>query len=192
MDTTPITDLLLILDIDETLVYATPDPLGRPEDFRVGPYRVYKRPGLEAFLDFAFRYFRVAVWSSASDAYVEEMVKKLGMEGKLEFAWGRSRATLRNALPSYLESDMLFGNLGHQHYIKRLKKVKKLGFSLDKTLMVDDSPHKLQQNYGNAIIVSEFTGDELDDELRLLARYLMSFQGCENVRCIEKRYWNVV
>jgi hypothetical protein len=36
---------LLILDLDETLIYGTETPLDRPEDFRVEPFYIYERPG---------------------------------------------------------------------------------------------------------------------------------------------------
>ena len=45
---------LLILDLDETLVFAAERPLTREADFRVGPYHVYGRPGLAVFLDQCF------------------------------------------------------------------------------------------------------------------------------------------
>lgn len=50
---------LLVLDIDETLLYAADAPLSRPEDFRVGQYWVYCRPFLQQFLGSAFDWFNV-------------------------------------------------------------------------------------------------------------------------------------
>jgi len=41
---------LLILDLDETLIYATETALDRPADFSVYGYHVYRRPHLDAFL----------------------------------------------------------------------------------------------------------------------------------------------
>jgi RNA polymerase II subunit A small phosphatase-like protein len=41
---------LLILDIDETLIYATEASLPRQADFLVGQYHIYKRPFLNVFL----------------------------------------------------------------------------------------------------------------------------------------------
>jgi hypothetical protein len=43
---------LLILDLDETLVYATEEKLERQEDFIVGQYYVYKRPFYTSLLSF--------------------------------------------------------------------------------------------------------------------------------------------
>jgi len=52
---------LLILDLDETLIYATAEKLQREPDLRVGQYFVYKRPFVEPFLDVCFESFEVAV-----------------------------------------------------------------------------------------------------------------------------------
>jgi TFIIF-interacting CTD phosphatase-like protein len=60
---------LLILDLDETLLYATAQPPARPADFAVGDYYVYKRPHVDAFLTQCFDWFDVAVWTSASPSY---------------------------------------------------------------------------------------------------------------------------
>ena len=38
-------DKLLILDLDETLIHATPVPLAMPANFQFDRYHVYKRPG---------------------------------------------------------------------------------------------------------------------------------------------------
>ncbi|MFK7905120.1 MAG: NIF family HAD-type phosphatase [Chitinophagales bacterium] len=69
--------ILLILDLDETLIFATEKPLEREADFNVLHYHVYKRPFLKAFLEEVQHAFQIAVWSSASDDYVEEVVKHI-------------------------------------------------------------------------------------------------------------------
>src|SRR4051812_24610807 len=61
---------LLILDVDETLVYADETPLARAADFRVGPFHVYGRPFLREFVAAVSEWFDLAVWSSASASYV--------------------------------------------------------------------------------------------------------------------------
>jgi RNA polymerase II subunit A small phosphatase-like protein len=53
--------ILLILDLDETLIYATEVPLDRPADFVVYDYHVYCRPGLAEFLQACARHFELAV-----------------------------------------------------------------------------------------------------------------------------------
>lgn len=43
-------DKLLILDLDETLIYATQNELNIPYDFKFDKYFVYERPHLKQFL----------------------------------------------------------------------------------------------------------------------------------------------
>src|SRR4051812_42702126 len=88
----PDSPILLILDLDETLVHATEEPLGRAHDFVVGPYFVYRRPHLAEFLDSCLACFRLAAWSTASDHYVRAVVGRITPPGvEPAFAWGRSR-----------------------------------------------------------------------------------------------------
>jgi carboxy-terminal domain RNA polymerase II polypeptide A small phosphatase len=183
--------ILLILDIDETLIHATSKELDIPFDFMVFKYFVYMRPSLSTFLDYAFSNFNVAFWSSASDDYVFEIVENIVREEqKPVFVWGRSRCTpKRNDLTGNYDyySDNGFS---HYQYTKQLKKIKRQGFTLEKTLMVDDTPSKVANSYGNAIYIKEFNGDKEDRELILLMNYLETLKNCQNVRTFEKRLWN--
>ena len=175
----PLEKLLLVLDLDETLIHATESTLDRTPDFEYADYSVYLRPNLDWFLTTVSSYFRLAVWSSADDQYVENIVEKIKPAGvELEFVWGKSRCTTRR-------------NLELDKYIheKRLKKVKKMGFEIEKILIVDDSPEKTKDNYGNAIYIAAFKGDVNDTELKFLAEYLESIKDTKNVRRIEKRGW---
>jgi len=182
--------ILLILDVDETLIFATDTALNRKADFVVFDYHIYKRPYLEEFLEAIKDDFLLAIWSSASDDYVEEIARQIiPNEIELEFVWGRSRCTYRRNFQideyGYYNDDFR----KHYHYIKPLKKVKRKGFKLERILIVDDSPHKSKDNFGNAIYPKEFTGDTKDEELKLLAKYLHSLKDKENIRRIEKRNW---
>lgn len=181
---------LLILDLDETLIHATPQALDRKADFTVFDYHVYKRPFLDAFLKQMDNDFLIAVWSSASDDYVKEVVGNIfSSDMKLEFVWGRSRATFRRRL----RTDELgyFGDSpqNHYHYTKPLKKLKRKGYNLNRILIVDDTRRKCMHNYGNAVYPMEYLGAENDDELKYLSLYLSTLKGLENVRTLEKRGW---
>ena len=170
---------LLILDLDETLIHAVAAPLRWPHDFQVGPWLVYKRPGVDQFLTRMAPHFQLAVWSSATGDYVDAVVTQLfGAESGLQFQWCRDRCTDRY-------------DPEHQcrYWIKDLKKTKRAGFPLERTLMVDDTPSKLERNFGNAVYVSPFTGDPNDTELRQLGPFLLSLADCRNVRGVEKRGW---
>lgn len=55
--------------------------------------------------------------------------------------------------------------------------------------MVDDTPKKHEQNYGNLIQVREYEGNPEDVELLCLERYLTLLEPVANVRVVEKRWW---
>lgn len=181
--------ILLILDLDETLIHATEKMLHREPDFSVFNYNIYKRPHLELFLDEVANHFHLAVWSSASDDYVEEIVKRIFKEpAALKFVWGRSRCTFTRNLAD--EETGYPDPFNHYHYVKKLKKVKDKGFApFEKMLIVDDTPKKVSNSYGNALYINEFNGGDHDEELRFLLEYLLSIKDAENVRSIEKRGW---
>ncbi|NER14677.1 phosphoprotein phosphatase [Leptobacterium flavescens] len=171
--------ILLILDLDETLIHATKNKLDSRADLFYNDYLIYKRPYLNWFLETVNKDFELAVWSSAGDEYVTTVVTEICPENVyFQFIWGRSRCTtkLNRDLDKYIHE-------------KRLKKVKKQGFELEKVLIIDDSPEKTRENYGNAIYIDPFTGNKDDNRLQKLASYLVSIKNTENVRIIEKRYW---
>jgi RNA polymerase II subunit A small phosphatase-like protein len=183
-------EILLILDLDETLIHASAELIRDDYDFQVYHYFLYKRPGLDAFLRLCAQHFRLAIWSSASDDYVNAVVKEiLPSDIGLEFVWGRSRCT-PFLLPQYDEQG--FYNLDFSskyEFAKRLKKVTRRGFNLQRILIVDDTPEKVLHNYGNAIYAKPYYGDTNDHELAILATYLLALKDAENVRTIEKRHW---
>ena len=170
---------LLILDLDECLIHGVSSPLHREADFRVGCYHVYRRPGLAEFLAGVFCHFEVAVWSSGTTDYVEAIAAKLCPSGfHWQFVWSRDRCTPRLD-PETLETI----------YVKDLKKVKRLGYSLERVLFIDDTPQKMARNFGNAIYVAAFEGSDQDTELAMLLDYLRSIRHHPNFRQIEKRGW---
>ena len=182
--------ILLVLDLDETLLHATDTKLDVEPDFELFNYFVYKRPFLEQFLYEMSEAYLLAVWSSASDDYVGEAVQRIFPETiNLEFVWGRSRCTYRRDFTMDEQRYYSRSHSDHYHYVKPLKKLKRKGYHIDRILIVDDSPHKCQDNYGNAIYPKEFSGDPDDDELKRLAAYLQTLKNMENVRRIEKRFW---
>ena len=171
---------LLILDLDETLIHATKEVKEFPHDFVYHQYYVYKRPYLDDFLADISAYYQLAVWSSADDQYVNDIIAQIKPSTiNFEFIWGRTRCTYRRDI-----------DLDQFNWEKRLKKIKKFGYRLESTLIVDDTQEKCKDNYGNAIYINEFNGDPHDAELKKLKEYLVKLSDVENVRTVEKRYWN--
>lgn len=169
---------LLVLDLDETLVFSTERSLDRPADLSVVGYHVYKRPHLDEFLDFAFSRFRVGVWTSSGRLYAEPLVAQLMPNRSVEFVWSSRRCSLVR--------DWEEGGYSTQ---KRLAKLKKRGFKLEQIIGIDDTASKYARNYGNLVLVREFTGDLSDDDLLELIRYLEMLEMEPNIRAVEKRGW---
>jgi TFIIF-interacting CTD phosphatase-like protein len=170
---------LLILDLDETLIYGAEREGARPCDFCVGPFFVYKRPYLDEFMSGVGKHYRLAIWSSASSDYVVEIAHHILPPGvEWAFVWSRERCTAKRNLESF-----------ETEWVKDLKKAKRAGYDLARILVVDDTRHKVARNYGNAIYIAPFEGDPADAELPMLLKYLESLVGCQNFRAVEKRGW---
>lgn len=170
---------LLILDLDETLLFATEEPLDFEEDFRVGRYHVYLRPHLQRFLEFCLRNFEVAVWTSSSEEYAQEICRQIFPSlSAISFLWARERCTRS-----------VDYEIGEQYWVKDLKKVRRKGYNPAHIIVIDDTASKHVRNYGNLICIHEFVGDQSDEELPLLAAYLEFLNQEPDVRAVEKRNW---
>ena len=170
---------LLVLDLDETLIHANEVSIGRKPDFDIGDYIVYKRPGVNEFVEYCFEHFDVAIWTSSNRLYADAIVNFLIPDpSKLQFVWARERCTQRFIAETY-----------EYTHLKVFKKLKDQGYSLDLIIGIDDSPEKYVRNYGNLVKVNPYFGEETDNELSLLTRYLEILKQVPNVRKIEKRNW---
>jgi TFIIF-interacting CTD phosphatase-like protein len=170
---------LLVLDLDETLVYATEQRLSVAEEFKAGPYYVYLRPHLRPFLEFCVNRFDVGIWTSSSADYAQAVVMQLfGSLGPLKFVWSRTRCTRRYDHETQTE-----------YWVKDLAKLRRIGYALERVIVIDDTAKKHERNYGNLVRVSEFEGQPEDNELLHLVRYLDALANIDNVRVVEKRGW---
>jgi RNA polymerase II subunit A small phosphatase-like protein len=173
---------LLILDIDETLIHSRDKPLPRDCDFRVGNYHVYWRPHVREFLSAVSQSYELACWSSATKGYLQQIVNELifGQGHSLSFVWDRSRCIRR------FDSE-----LNEIFFLKDLKKVRNVGYDLDRVLILEDDARKVSRNFGNAIYVEPYLGAVFDQELPKLAAYLESISASDNFRTMEKRFWHM-
>ena len=170
---------LLILDIDETLIYSSEKQLDRIPDFRLDEYFVYIRPGLEEFIFNCSKLFNLAIWTASSSEYAREVIKNIFPDDlQLEFIFTGERCLVKRNL-----------DLDVFEIFKPLKKVKRKGYSLNHILIVDNIAETFKYNYGNGILVKEYLGEDDDRELFLLFKYLEMIGTEENVRMIDKRRW---
>ena len=169
---------LLVLDLDETLIHATEQSLEREADFMVGKYHVYARPYLKEFLQYAFREFDVGVWTSAGAQYAKDIVSEVFKDTVPLFLFSSLRCTLRR-------------NFNTNEYVpvKRLSKLKSMGYRLEQIIAIDDTPEKHKENYGNLVHIQEYKGEANDAELPLLSEYLGELAREPNIRAVEKRGW---
>lgn len=56
--------------------------------------------------------------------------------------------------------------------VKDLKTIRRVGYELERVIVVDDTAKKHERNYGNLVRVRPFEGQLDDDELLYLATYL--------------------
>jgi len=158
---------LVIFDLDETLVHATEEDLGRKADFSFPPYGVYVRPHLQELLAFAREHFDVAVWSSAQQEYVRQVANELfGQHTPLRFVWSVERCVQR---PDPHSNGYV--------YIKDLRKVQSHGYPVELVTLVDDSPEKARRQPRNHLRVKPFRGDSTDTELLSLQGKLAELVG---------------
>lgn len=168
--------MLLILDLDETLVHATRE---LPGDLVIEGYFLHTRPGLDTFLDYALDTFDVGVWTSAGRGYASQVLEHILPDpGALAFFYAHEQCTRRYD-----------PELQTSYWIKNLDRLKRRGHRLEQTLMVDDSPRKLERHYGNLIRIRGWEGDPADRELERLRLYLEELRAAPNVRVLEKRGW---
>jgi RNA polymerase II subunit A small phosphatase-like protein len=170
---------LLILDLDETLISADEQNPAGGFDFQIPGYFVRKRPHVDRFLERVEGWFDLAVWTSGTEAYADAIVAEIFPPGAdLQFVWGRSRCVIR------------YDEELHRHYfLKDLKKVKRLGFELDRLLLADDSPEAVSRNYGNHLFLRPFRGEKDDRELLDVLPFLEWLKDQEDFRSVEKRAW---
>ena len=179
----PKSDKFLVLDLDRTLIrtFEPKEPQeGRPKrecDFKLGDLQVYKRPGLDDFLNYSRENFTLGVWSHGTGIYVDDIVELLFKKEDLEFQW------------CYDECEFLPDD--HKEYIapetRHLRLVKDIDMlsrkkiiPLNKIIVVDDQPlHYL--NYKNLINVREWNGEE-DNELSIVQKFLSCIINSDDVR----------
>lgn len=170
---------LLILDLDETLVHATPILLDVPPALKVHDLYVYQRPGFAYFMRQVMRDFNVAVWTSASALYAQRVVSSLWPDAsQLAFVWSHLHCTRRYDY-----------ELMSPYWIKKLNKVKRRGYDIHRVLAVDNTPRKWEQSYGNLIAVPDWCGAQDDEVLFRLWRYLDHLRDVPDVRAVDKRHW---
>lgn len=153
---------LLILDIDETLLHTTWEQLNQKADFCYKGRNVYLRPHLHDFMSFCFKYFTVAIYSSAKAEYVQYVLKRVVGDLK-KFNFIKTRTHCRKIYKNDGWGDL-------EIYLKNLTMLPE--YIPNKTFMIDDRPSTVHP-LDLVISVDEFRGNKSDHELLLLQEKLL-------------------
>ena len=161
----------LALDLDETLVHCTVEPIDNPDlvfpvTFNDALYNVYvrKRPYLDYFLETVSKSFEVVVFTASQKVYADVLLDRLDPKRYI-----CHRLFREACLP-------VQGNL--------LKDLHVLGRDLNKTVLVDNSPHAYGFNIDNGVPIESWFDDDADTELLKLIGFLRRILAAEDVRPI--------
>jgi RNA polymerase II subunit A small phosphatase-like protein len=169
--------LLVVLDLDETLVHIPAQPLAARPDFTVDGYAGYRRPQLASFLAQLRERYQLAVWTSANRNYAESVLAEvMPWRAELVFLWCSEQCSAAGAA-------------GSSGLYKAPEKLAKAGFDLKRLVIVDDSPEKHLHSYRNLLPVLPFLGDPSDKELAAVLRYLEWLDAQPDVGSVDKRDW---
>lgn len=173
---------LLVLDLDETLIHARgrgEAALPWPPQRQIAHFRVYLRPGVQAFMNAVIeRFAAVGVWTSASPDYAIAMLDRIVARNRLHFIFTRDRCTQRRDI-----------DLDESYWVKDIRKLAGFGFDKQHILFVDDKARGLERSYANLVSVPAFLGDPDDRTLGKLLAYLEQLGPLDDVRSVDKRGW---
>lgn len=190
--------LCLVLDIDGTLLSdAASVVLFAKAKVKVADMRRFLRPHLQDFLDFAFESFdAVGIWTAACSKWLQLFLRAADPAGQRPWAFTWSART-RQRLGLVVE-----GCYPERIVVKPLCKIwrngclRARGYNRHSTLIIDDTPSVCRANYGNAIYIKTYDGDDdagFDDWLHILKAYLLHLSEARHqgasMRDIEKRGW---
>lgn len=152
---------LLILDLDETLIHTTREWIGHPPDFTCeGAGFVFIRPGLPTFLDRVRGLFDLAIWTAATQEYLDCIIANVLNDTSFTFTWCRDHCT-KGTYPD-----------GSPLFIKDLRAAEAAGYDLDRVVAVDDRPEALRYHPRNLVSVKPYFGGRDDCELAALTMTL--------------------
>mmetsp|Transcript_1622 Transcript_1622/g.2251 ORF Transcript_1622/g.2251 Transcript_1622/m.2251 type:complete len:366 (+) Transcript_1622:942-2039(+) len=169
--------LTLALDLDETLVHCTVEPIEKPDlvfpvAFNGSLYQVYvrKRPYLDYFLETVTKSFEVVVFTASQKVYADVLLDHLDPGRKLI-----SHRLFREACL------LVQGN-----YLKDLEVI---GRHLGRSILVDNSPHAYGYQIDNGIPIVSWYDDDSDTELLKLIGFLKKISDVEDVRPIVREHF---
>lgn len=167
----------LTLDLDETLVHCSIEPVPNPDlifpvSFQGVRYDVYvrKRPHLDLFLATVSTMFEIVVFTASQKVYADKLLDLLDPDHK----------HIQHRL--FREACLCVqGN-----FIKDLSVLER---DLKRTVLVDNSPHAYAYNVDNGVPILSWFDDENDTELLKLIEFLRRIHKVSDVRDIVRHHF---
>ena len=148
----------VILDLDNTLIYAEPvedmnDEIEKKSKYfkyhdMDGYYVVFERPGVQEFLDYLFENYNVSVWTAATKNYALFVIKNVILnkpERHLDYIFFYYHcAVSRRIYDCDKKLDLLW------------EWFKLEGYNKDNTIIIDDNDDVISSNPKNSIQIEKF------------------------------------
>ena len=162
----------LVLDIDETLVHYFEDE---------NEAYVKVRMGTENFITSLSKYCEIVIFTASTKYYADIVIDGLDCKELIDYRLYRQHTTVIDGV--------------------NIKDLSKLGRDLKKIIIIDKIEENYQFQKNNGLNISDFEGDENDNELDYLLKDLLSLvqqpgkNVCEELpairRNMQKRYTNI-
>lgn len=158
---------LLVLDLDGTLIYCGDDNV------------IKKRPHFDHFMQVVSEIYDLAIWSANGHDYINMIIEHVMPKQKLQMIYGYEKCKKRTFI--------IDGIYEQDHLTKIIKPLKKIWhssiYTSKDTLILDDTPYTYRENYGNAISIISWRGeDNNDEELLRVIKILIKMLPVDDVR----------
>mmetsp|Transcript_70056 Transcript_70056/g.146074 ORF Transcript_70056/g.146074 Transcript_70056/m.146074 type:complete len:301 (-) Transcript_70056:80-982(-) len=158
----------LILDLDETLVHSSFQPVPNPDfvipvEVEGTVHRVFvcKRPGVDAFMRAVGELFEVVVFTASLDKYANPVLDLLDQSNSVHYRLFREACVMAD------------GSL--------VKDLTRLGRDLNKIIIVDNSPTSYMLQPQNAVPISSWFDDMTDNQLNILLPWFLDVADRDDV-----------
>ena len=165
-------DYCLVLDLDETLVHFFEDE---------NEAYVKVRMGTENFIRQLSKFCEIAIFTASTQNYADIVIDGLDCKDLIDYRLYREHTTLINGV--------------------NIKDLSKLGRDMNKIIIIDNIEENYQLQPNNGLNISDFEGDESDNELEYLLDDLLKVvqHPGKNVclelpairKSMQKRYTNI-
>ena len=208
----------LVLDLDETLIYAcySSEKKSISYDYEFScmdntDISVLYRPHLNKFINYVTSNFNIIVWTSAARDYARQIVDEIfddqtHLIAKEDYSkyhtirpfhiedLSTAPSTIKNifkAIKYWKQFDM---NLLDKHLsVKPLRKVlKDYNLNIKDVIAIDNDPYKFYDFYGNYWYIPDFEGDKDDDYLLKFINLLDKLKKIDDIRVNKNKFKHLI